>query len=288
VLKQLMLSVTIAAVPIAGLAQGNEPETLKRTGKWVVDYDNDACHLAAQFGTGDDMMIMSLTRYQPGDWFDLSLHGRKLVSTEARREVKVDFGLGGPIVEADAVNGKAGDLPLILFGTTRLDGWKRTTPGEIAPLLSPQQEAAVSGVTVMIKRKKPFRLEFGSLAKPMEQLRTCQADLLQSWGYDPAVQATLAKPTRPVNSPAKWLSPDDYPQGAISVGHNGIVQFRLDVEADGSISGCHVLARTRPDVFADTTCRAVTRRAKLEPALGADGKPVRSFFVQKVHWQVTN
>lgn len=285
-LKELIWSVTIAAVPTAGLAQGGASETLQRTGKWVVDYDNDACHLVAQFGTGNDMMIMRLTRYQPGDWFHLSLHGRRLVTGEARRQVKFDFGLGGPPVEADAVNGKAGDLPLMLFGSTRLDGWKSTKPGEVAPLLSPQQEAAVSGITVMIKWKKPFRLEFGSLAKPMEQLRACQADLLESWGYDPAIQTTLVRPPRPVNSPAKWLGPADYPQGAVAAGQNGIVQFRLDVEADGKISGCHVLSRTRPDVFADTTCRAVTRRAKLEPALDADGKPVRSFLVQTVQWRV--
>jgi protein TonB len=118
----------------------------------------------------------------------------------------------------------------------------------------------------------------------MAQLRACQTDLLKSWGYDPAVQTTLTRPARPTSTAASWLKPDDYPAGAISLGQNGIVQFRLDVDADGKILGCHVLARTSPDVFADTTCRAVTRRATLVPALDAGGKPVRSFYVAKVRW----
>lgn len=286
-LKRLILAlINTIAVPTAALAEVSAPETLTRTGNWVVDYDRDACHLFARFGTGKDMLIMRLTRYEPGDAFDLSLYGRKFASADTRSKVKIHFGLRGTPVEAETVNGKAGNLPLMLFGSTRLDGWKSAGQEEIGPSLSPQQEAAVSGVTVKIGRKKPFRLEFGSLAKPMEQLRTCQTDLLKSWGYDPVVQTTLAKPARPTNSPAAWLQPSDYPAGAVALGQNGIVQFRLDVDADGKVSGCHVLARTSPDVFADTTCRAVTRRARLEPALDAGGNPVRSFYVQKVRWQM--
>ena len=286
VLGKLLLSSIIAALPSAVIAQTNPPETIKRAGKWVVDYNRDACHLIAQFGSGTDLIIMRFTRYEPGDAFDFDLYGRKVASNDARSRVKVDFGLRGTPAEAQAVNGKAAHLPMMMFGSTRLDGWEGEKPDEVPPLVSPQQEAAVSGVTVKIGSRKPFRLEFGSLAKPMVQLRACQTSLLKTWGYDPVVQATLSKPVRPANSPAAWLSSHDYPTGAAAMGQNGIVQFRLDVEADGRIAGCHVLARTNPDVFAETTCRAVTRRAKLEPALDAAGKPVRSFFVQKVRWQM--
>jgi hypothetical protein len=286
VLKTLMLWVTIAAVPTAPVAEASAPETLKRSGAWVVDYNRDACHLIAQFGAGPDMIIMRLTRYEPGDWFDLDLYGHRLANTDVRSKATIDFGLRGTPVEALTTNGKTGDLPMMHLGSMRLDGWESEEPEEVGPQLHPQQEAAVSGVAVKIGRKKPFRLDFGSLAKPMEQLRICQADLLKSWGYDPVVQATLSKPVRPANSSARWLRTSDYPPGAVAKGQNGIVQFRLDVESDGRIAGCHVLARTSPDVFADTTCRAVSRRAKLQPALDATGKPVRSYYVQKVHWQM--
>ncbi|HZF43454.1 MAG TPA: energy transducer TonB [Sphingomonadaceae bacterium] len=270
------------------MAKVNAPETLTRTGKWVVNYDGDACHLLAQFGTDKDILAMRLTRYEPGEAFHLSLYGRKLASDAPRIDADVDFGLAGAPVRMEAVTGQVGKLPLLLFGLIRLDGWEQTGPDETGPSLSPRQEAAVSGVTVKIERKRPFRLEFGSLAKPMEQLRTCQADLLKSWGYDPVVQTTLTKQARPANAPATWLKAGDYPGKAREMGQNGIVQFRLDVDAAGNISGCHVLARTKPDVFADATCRAVTRRAKLDHALDVNGKPVPSFYVQRVRWQMTD
>lgn len=286
--RMILYLIIAAASHHAALAKVSAPETLTRTGKWVVNYDRDACHLLAEFGTGKDMVVMRLARYEPGDWFEFGLYGRKLASADARSDVKIDFGLRGTPVEAEATNGKAGNLPMMMFGSTRLDGRQRTKGEEAGPSLSPQQEASVSGVTIKIAGKKPFRLEFGSLAKPMERLRTCQSDLVKSWGYDPVVQTMLTKPARPVTSAADWLKSDDYPIGAAAMGQNGIVQFRLDVDADGRVSGCHVLARTSPDVFADTTCRAVSRRAKLEPALDANGKPVRSFYVKRVRWQVPN
>ena len=287
--KRLILSsILAAAAPVAARAQASAPETLARTGKWVLDYDRDACHLLATFGTGDDGMTMRLTRYEPGEAFDFTLLGRRLATTNPRSEVKFDFGIGSSPIEAQTMNGKAGAVPLMLFGSTRFDGWRRTGPEEVGPKLSPQQEAAVTGVTVRIARKKPFRLEFGSLAKPMAQLRACETDLLKSWGYDPAVQMSLSRPVQAVTTAGSWLRAEDYPAGAVANGQNGIVQFRLDVDAEGRISGCHVLARTRPDVFADTTCSAVTRRAKLMPALDAAGKPVRSFYVGKVRWVMSD
>lgn len=286
VLKILLLGATLAAVPTAGLAKINARETIKRTGAWVVDYNPDACRLMAAFGTGKDVIMMRLTRYQLGDAFDLDFFGRKVANNEIRSKARVDFGLRETPVEATAVNGKAGDLPIVMLGSMRLDGWQEAKPDETAPKLSAQQEAAVFAVTIKIGPRKPVRLEFGSMAKPMRQLRACQDSLLKSWGYDPVVQATLSKPARPASSPAMWLRSSDYPTGAVFNGQNGIVQFRLDVDEYGRIAGCHVLARTNPDVFADTTCRSVSRRARFEPALDAVGKPARTLYVAKVRWQM--
>jgi TonB family protein len=218
-LKELIFALPLSAMSSAVFAEASAPETLRRTGSWVVDYDRDSCRLIAPFGTDRNMIIMFL-------------------------------------------------------GSMRLDGWESATLNEVGPPVSAKQEAAVSGVTVTVGGRKPFRLAFGSLAKPMEQFRACQADLVKTWGYDPAVQTTLSRPARPTEPPEAWLRPEDYPTGAVAMGQSGIVQFRLDIEADGRVVGCHVLARTNPDVFADATCRAVTKRAKLEPALDAGGKPV--------------
>lgn len=275
-----------AAVPSVASAKDREPEVLTRTGKWVLEYNRDACHLFAEFGEGDALVVARFTRYQPGDGFDLALYGKRFRTADVRSEAKIDFGLAGAPLERNLTFGNAGKLPVVFVGGMRVDGWSSGQQPAPPPRITPEQEAKVSGLTVAIRRKTPFRLEFGSLDKPFAQMRDCSANLVQSWGYDPAVQATLLRPASSITSPATWLSPNDYPLDAARMGYNGIVQVRLDVDAEGKVAGCYVLARTSPDEFADTTCRAVSKRANLQPALDATGRPVRSYYVYKVNWQV--
>jgi TonB family protein len=286
VLRKVVMGLALgAAVSGAASAKDREPDILAREGKWVVDYDRDACHLAAQFGKGEDAVVMRLTRYEPGDSFDFSLYGKRFRSNEPRVGAKLDFGIGSGPVAAEATTGTAGKLQALFFSSLRLDGWEHQSDADVRPQISPAQEASVKGVTVVVRGRRPLRLDFGSLARPMEQMRNCTANLVKSWGYDPAAQAALTRPAKPAGSPGDWLSSSDYPAGSLMMGHNGLVQFRLDVDAAGKVAGCFVLARTNPDDFADVTCRAVARRAKLEPALDAQGKPIRSYYVQKVHWR---
>lgn len=278
--------VIAAAVPAAAAAKDKPLEVLKRTGPWQARYDDDACHLLAQFGDAKDPVIMRITTYEPGDWFTLGLYGRRVATTDVRSKAQVDFGLKGTPIERETINGSAGPFKAMWLSSLRLDGWVRSSPDEVAPVLTSEQHAAVTGVTVTVERHKPFRLESGSMAKPMAQLRACQRDLVKSWGYDPEVQASLQRPARPSEGAPQWITYRDYPEAALRMGHNGVVQFRLDVDAQGKVGGCYVLDRTKPDNFADVTCDTVKRRAKLEPALDAQGKPVRSFYVQRVTWRV--
>lgn len=260
------------------------PEVIKRTGKWVVSYDPDGCHLLAEFGTGDAMTVMRLSWYEPGDQFDFSLYGKRVDANAVYKDARIDFGLKDKPVDAHGVLGNAGKVDAIFFNSQRLDGWKGEKFDEEPPKVTPEQEARVTGVTVAIAGKRPFRLDTGPLDKPFAQIRHCSANLVKSWGYDPQVQAGLSRPVRPKTSPQTWLSSGDFPSSALAKGHNGIVQFRFDVDAEGKIADCFILSHTSPDDFADLTCKLVRRRAKLSPALDAKGVPVRSYYVQKVNW----
>lgn len=279
-----------ACVPVVAVAAEREPEVLQRAGKWEVNYDTDSCRLFGQFGDGDKAVVAQFTRFEPGDHFDLALYGKRLpeFDMDARVPAKLRFEPNGEIIQKEGLVGHAGKLPLLMFTSLRLDGWRgnpRNPEPETGPAVTPEQEAAVSGVSIEIATRRPFRLALGSLGKPMELMRACQADLVRHWGYDPQVQSRLLRGAKPVNRPANWLRSEDYPVGAISAGNNGVVQFRLDVDAEGKVAKCTTLFRTKPDVFGDVTCAAIARRARFEPALDAEGKPVRSFFVNKVRWQ---
>jgi hypothetical protein len=277
----IWLIAMVAALPAVAAAKDREPELLAHVGKWQVDYDKEACHLLGKFGEGEDHVIVRLTRYQPGDQFDLTLFGKRFRGLNASIELKMAFG-SGPAVKVDAMSGTAGKIPLIAMSSLRVDGWQ----GKWAEAqdITPAQEAAIADATVSIPRRRPFRLGFGSLGKPLAAMRECQTNLVKFWGFDPQVQAGLSRRPTPTDEPAKWLRSSDFPMGSAMGGHNGIVQFRLDVDTEGKLSACHVLYRTEPDDFADLTCRALTKRVRFDPALDAAGTPVRSFYVNKVLW----
>lgn len=274
-----------AAAPMAAQAAEKPPVSLARQGGWEVNYDKDACHLFARFGTGEDETILGLTRYQPGDWTDIGLIGKPVRSRNPQSGIELAFGTQPARWEA-GMAGSAGSpaRPMMVITGQRLDRWVPRTAEEAEPAITPAQEAAVKSITFRQSGGKPYRLETGSLARPLEGMRACLADLIKSWGYDPAVQAALSRPLKPASNPHMWFRSNDWPMHAAMQRHNGLVQVRMDVDDTGMLTGCNVLRRTNPDEFADVTCEVLRKRARFVPALDAAGKPVKSFYMYKVHW----
>jgi len=290
-LHQLALlapALVIAAQP--ALAAEKPPVSLAKVSKWEINYDEDSCNLLAKFGAGDETAILALSRTAPSDWLELKIFGKMLKYGGIEMPVEVAFGNQAKPYRRNAIAVTAGEkekLPAMIVQGLRIDGFDypaKPTGPVIAPRVTPEVEAGVDSITFKAAGKR-YRIETGSMAAPMAAMRTCTTDLLQHWGFDPAVQAGLTKQAVPINNPGAWLGTNDFPNKALMLGHNGLVRFRLDVEADGKVSGCRVLYRTNPDEFADLSCKLLLQRAKMAPALGADGKPVRSFYVGQIRWQ---
>ncbi|HCF24260.1 MULTISPECIES: energy transducer TonB [unclassified Novosphingobium] len=280
----ILIPVSLAVTVQPALAAVKPPVALAKVGKWEINYDKEACHLLAKFGASKEETIVRLTRYQPGSVLNLTLFGPLFNTQDPMATVEVGFGLA-PAVKYEAVTGTAGNkLPLMVVGTVRLDGWFSREPLAMPPNVTTEQEARATAIDLTLPGKRRYRLETGSLAAPMRAMRTCVDNLVSNWGYDPAQYAALRQAPVPASSPSTWLGTQDYPYRSLYRGANGIVQFRLAVDAAGAVSGCHVLYRTNPDDFADLTCKLLTKRARFNPALDSSGAPVRSFYVGKVRW----
>ena len=274
------------AIALGSIAADNEasPVTKARVGAWEINYDTDSCNLLAEFGDGPQTTFIRLTRYQPQDSFDLIVYGAPYHFAPAIVSVRIGFGLAAP-AKREAMTGQAGNkLPLLLINSVRLDGWEKKKPDEQGPPITAAQEERATMIDLTIPGGKRFRLETGSFAKPMAAMRACVDDLIKSWGYDPAQQAALAAPARPTKNPGSWLTNNDYPSGSVFAGHNGVVQFRLDIDAAGKVAGCHILHRTNPDDFADMTCKLISKRAKFSPARDQNGVPVSSYYIDRARF----
>lgn len=278
--RALLVILLVAAMSFAVDAKAT---TLERNGAWTVNHEPDGCRLSASFGQGRNAVTAQFVRYQPGDAFELRLIGARLGTPYSITSTKLDFGLGGAD-RAQTMVGVAGRLPLLLIPSTRFDGWRYRQGHDDPPLVSVEQEAAVAALDFETGTSLRFQLRLGPMDRPMAALRACTDILLAYWGYDPAAQGRLTRYAGPTNSPNTWLTAGDYPPHALADNQSGVVHVRLDVGETGEVLGCHVIAHTNPDAFSEITCRLIEQRARMQPALDADGAPIRSYFVTSVRW----
>lgn len=277
-------ALAIAAATSAA-AKTPVPIALEPSSPWQMDYGDSACTLARAFGTGDQKIILKLTRYQPTDYLQLTVYGAQLKSAGRMSKLAVSFGAASPGDANFAVNGMAGTLPMIMGPGYRLAPDTSTDPEAPSPI-SPATEAAIDGMTFKQDHGPTFALHLQKMGRPMALMRDCTDKLVASWGYDPAQQNARQAPPKPKTSPAYWATSADYPQALLSKNVIGIISFRLEIDPFGKVTGCHILSATKPEGFADLTCRLLLKRARFVPAIGADGAPMASYYVNTVNWLV--
>lgn len=288
-MRKICLLLTTLTLPISALA--GEPggsakpvETLPRTAKWNMHYDDDSCSIWGQFGAGKNEVLVRMSRYQPGSVTELVLYGQRFAKQSVYSKVLTDFNSDGTNTVAWAMNGKSDKLPLVMLGNRDLAERTLDKPAAMLPDLSAEQQDAVENVTLRIGREKPFLLPISPAAGVWGALRTCTTNLVKLWGFDPDQQAHLQRTAMPITSPANWVVSNDYPDKALYSGISGVVHFRLDVGSEGQVEACHIQMASKGPEFAQVTCAAIQKRAKFTPALDQAGKPVRSYFVAQVRW----
>lgn len=268
------------------------PVSLAKVGAWEINYDIDACHLMAKFGAGEDVVIARFSREQPQNLFALALIGKPVYASAAEVPIQISFGDQASEIKHVAMAGTISTKPakpLLIISKIRIDGrMNLPEPTESLPDVTPEAEAAVKYISFRTSKTRYYRLETGSLGPPMKALRDCTVNLVKTWGFDASVYMNLKRPALPASDPNEWFRTADYPSDAEGMGQNGFVTFRLDVEDTGAVSGCRILYRTNPDKFADLTCAILRKRAKMVPAEDANGKSVRSFYINSVRWRMAH
>ena len=291
----------MVAAPILAAAP-KPPLVLSPSSKWNLNYADDSCRLARIFGTGDDRMFLSLDRFEPGDEFLLVVAGKPLADRVPERAA-LRFGPGENGVIDRLKGGSLTSYSPAFFRssaklvadasdeTIKRGDWDREE--YLARLLakaenriSPTIEASITWLEVTAKGKPPVRLNLGPMDQPMAALRGCTDELMTHWGIDVAAHANLTRPTIPVESPGDWLNSNDYPTDLLRAGQQGLVMVRLSVGVDGKPTQCYIQQSTRPAGFDEAVCKGLMRRARFEPALGADGKPIASYWRSSVSFQI--
>lgn len=273
------LAIDILALPAHAADKTLEMEP---TTKWVLDYDRTSCKLARRFSSGDDVISAQFIAYNVGPGFELRLLGKPLQMSRSR-EIGLAFGSEFPARRVATEVGQIGEdkLPLLFMGVHRL---LPVSQGVVAEM-SPEQEALVETVTVTMPGGKAYLLKTGSMAEPMEAMRTCLDDLVRSWGLEPASLKRIVTPAEPIGSPGKWIRSSDYPSSQLNDGTSSNVSFMLIVGENGKVEDCYVQSVTDDSVFGDIVCEKVRERARFQPAKDNAGRSVRSLYRNSVRWR---
>lgn len=277
-------------------ADKDEPVMLEPSSPWTMNYADDYCRLSRSFGEGEQRAILMMDRYAPGVSFRLTLAGTATRAATFGGEAKVQFGPGWNEQTIPFYSGTLGEkLPAWIFaGPARIrplteaqnaqvpeEGLADTT--QIAPL-SAADEAATTQLRFGRPLRRPLILHTGPMKQALDAMRACTDELVTHWGVDPEQIKAQSRPAVPRGSPGEWFRSEDYPSDMLSKGMQGIIHFRLTIGEDGKPLSCHIQQSTDPDGFDKMVCQRLMQRARFEPALDAEGKPMKAYYLNTVRF----
>ncbi|MDZ3830504.1 MAG: energy transducer TonB [Sphingopyxis sp.] len=283
-----------ASVVVPAIAR--EPLHLAPSSKWVVNYADDSCRLARSFGADNKRVDLILDRFRPGRQVAPTLVGQPIAIRGDVRTVIFRFGSdgGGQKREFEVGRMQNGDPAMIVTGRLHVSGPTEAEErvedgdedaGEPEPFGSDlASNNAVTFVDIRIPGKQIVRLDTGPMGAPMKALADCTSDLLRGWGIDVDAHQSLSRRAVPATKVGKWLSSSDYPVAMLIRGRQALVHFRLIVDEIGKPKSCHIQQSTRPQAFDDAVCRGIMAKAQFKPALDATGKPIMSYYVNRVRF----
>lgn len=127
-------------------------------------------------------------------------------------------------------------------------------------------------------------MKTGPLDKAFAEMDKCANQLIEEWGLDVAEQNSLQSRPEPKNSPGNWARSSDYPESALASGGQALINFMLLIDSNGTPVKCIVQRGTAAKSFRDRSCELLLRRARFDPAINAEGRPVSSYYLNKIRW----
>jgi TonB family protein len=258
-LSSLAFSSTLSAADVP-----KEP-----TGKWIADFAANKCLLSRSYGTDEKPFVLTFEQAPMDD--GISIHVFKNGNRQDLRygQAKVRFG-SGPTVDAK-------------FGAYSTANKLRRM--DIA-ILDDSYKQATGNETISISANGEFDESFTlpGFGKALDVLHSCVVDLGEHWGLSAEQQNRIAKPAKPNQPLYSYFSGDDYPSAAIKKDASGRTDVRVSVDETGKPTDCIVLRQSGNESLDKVTCGVLLRRARFQPAVDIDGRPVKSIIVSGVTW----
>ena len=281
-----------AFLPVAAAAAEKPSQHFMPSGPWAMEYADEGCRLIRKFTDGKTDITLALERFSLEPALRLGLTGDGLAISHVNR-IEFRWGDEKPRTSQYLSVTLADGRSAYLFPSASLNEpetpatsskpWPSPpSPGKPLPELLKAERETASRVSVIAVTKgfpAPLVFDVGRMAGPIEAMQKCADDLVASWGVDTGRFMAKSRAAMPANDPVRWVESDDYSLKELSSYSGEVVRARLVLDADGKIEKCMVdVAKHGP--FEQAVCGNIMTRAKFAPALDAEGKPFRSYYVR--------
>jgi TonB family protein len=258
---------------LLGLAAGASSSLPSQpAGKWIVSFDDAQCVAERKYGTDDKPLYIHLKQPPQGDMMQLSIIEKRSGSDQATE-------LDGTLEFDGRPRQK---VRVLRFGSTTV---KLTILMMNLPL---EQFSPARTASTLRFRTQGFAQTFAlsDLGSLLDVMDNCVAELREIWNVDRSEDGEPAVREDAKGDLRGLFRGDDYPWQAVTAGEGGTVQMALLVDENGKVADCSVIRTSGVAVLAAQSCAVIKERAKFTPAVGLDGKPANTSFVQRITWRV--
>jgi hypothetical protein len=245
----------------------NAAAGLRANSRWRVDYGENNCRALRSYGNGEDAIVLDMSRAASFDAMDISIAGRNIP-----RMGRVEYiGLRVDNVTQENMPAETWTLPDRLGRVIML----RLSIREFVPRLR-----AAQSLRFALPEGREIALELTQLEGVMTHLDRCHAQLLSSWGIDPAALGQLRSLPVPLR-PSQWI------EGQLLPGFTGRASAAvlIQVSPEGRATSCRTLDGSGEEEIDERVCRQIMQRARLRPAIGPNGQPVAAPHFQRIRFQ---
>lgn len=263
-------SLTISAV--ASAQPATAVPALTPSSQWQVEYADEECRLVREFGSGNDLVVLRLAR-SSSRLFDFVVAGPGIPDLPLRRSSHLRLSPQSVEIESTGYSMQVPDQSYHFVRLFDIDAafLAQLRPGQLVTFRNGDFSVT---------------LRLDNIVGALAAMQSCNDGLLTRWGYDVARVNSFTRQATPIGDQARWVTTDDYPRSAVSVGQTGIVTTFLTIGIDGRVTSCRVVVSSRVPELDSAACEAFVRRARFAPALGPDGQPTEAPYIKRVRWQL--
>ena len=258
----------LASVAI-GSSAAAEPR--KPTARWVVNYDDAQCVATRNYGSDEKPLILALKPSATGSVMRIMMIRHGPAFEAEQRSVLLRFDDKAPI-----------PVSALTFGESK--------SGQFIATANVPMETFVANrrATTILFRGATFdeHLAVPGFAGIAAAFDDCLANLRQVWNVGPAHSSRLKRGARPVQPLRSLFSRGTFPALAVQAGNTGTVSVALMVDEAGKVRDCMIEQTSGFATLDSTSCFVIASRARFEPAIGADGKPAKSAYFQRIQWRI--